>query len=273
MQGFRSFLVGLAVFAAIATPIWFLVGALGTRFGVLDWTIGFGLMTFMAGPFVLMGGLAIALLALGFALLVKPRKGIIASLLALIVPAAGLGWGYYAQLQAAKIPPIHDISTHLFDPPQFSAAVVEARKTVTRANDLDFRNNQVPDNPRFGPAAGRMAVDLQREAYPDITTMRVELDAEDAYQAARDSAEALGWTMGAADPANGTFEATARTAIYGFTDDIVVRVRAPMSGVGADVDVRSTSRVGVSDLGANAARIRAFRDQFNARIAGAATGN
>lgn len=273
MQGLRSFVVGLAVFLAIATPIWFLVGALGTRFGVLDWTIGFGLMTFMAGPFLLMGGAAIALLALGLALLVKPRKGIVASLLALIVPAVGLGWGYYAQMQAAKVPPIHDISTHLFDPPQFSQAVVEARKRVIRGNDLDFANNRVPDNPRFGPASGRLGVDLQREAYPDITTMRVEIDPDDAFLAARDSAEALGWTIGASDQAAGTFEATATTLIYGFTDDIAVRVRAPMSGVGADVDVRSTSRVGMSDLGANAARIRAFRDQFNQRVAGAATGN
>jgi uncharacterized protein (DUF1499 family) len=273
MQALRNFMVGLAVFAAFAVPVWFLVGAFGTKFGLLDWTIGFGLMTFMLGRYVLMGALASALLALGLALAVAPRRGITAAFLAALVPAAGLGWGYYQQLQTAQIPPIHDISTHVFDPPQFSQAVADQRAKLTRGNDVDFANNQVPDDPRFGPAAGKMALDLQRQAYPDIGTLRVEIDPQDAFIAARDAAEALGWTLTKTDPAGGVIEATSTSFWYGFTDDISIRVRAPMSGIGADVDVRSVSRVGMSDLGANAARIRAFRDQLNARVANAATGN
>ena len=273
MQGLRNFLVGLAVFAAVAVPVWFLVGALGSKFGLLDWTIGFGLMTFMLGRYVLMGALAIALLSLGIALFVSPRRGIATALLAALVPAAGLGWGYYQQVQTAAIPPIHDISTHLFDPPQFSQEVVDLRAKINRGNDVDFANNQIPDDPRFGPAAGKMAIDLQRAAYPDIGTLRVEIDPEDAFIASRDAAEALGWAITKADQAGGVIEATSTSFWYGFTDDIVVRVRAPMSSIGSDIDVRSVSRVGVSDLGANAARIRAFRNQLNSRVANAATGN
>ena len=47
---------------------------------------------------------------------------------------------------------------------------------------------------------------------------------------------------------------------FGFVDDIVIRVRATESG--SEVDLRSVSRVGRSDLGANAARIEAFAEKF-----------
>lgn len=273
MQKVRSVLVGLAVLMTVITPVWFLTGALGTKFGLLDWTIGFGLMTFMLGQYVLMAALGVSLLALGFALLVTPRQGIVVALLCAAVPALGLGWGLYARSQTANIPPIHDISTHVFDPPGFTQAVADARAKINRGNDLDYANNKVPNDPRFGPAAGKTAAELQRAAYPDITTMRVEIDADDAFTAAMDTAEAMGWKIGASDPKAGVFEATATSFWYGFTDDMAVRVRTPVSGVGADIDVRSVSRVGVSDLGANAARIRAFREQLNGRVTGAATGN
>lgn len=67
----------------------------------------------------------------------------------------------------------------------------------------------------------------------------------------------MGWHVVAAVPAEGRLEATARTFWFGFTDDVVVRVRPGEAG-GTRVDVRSKSRVGRSDLGTNAARIRRF---------------
>jgi len=73
---------------------------------------------------------------------------------------------------------------------------------------------------------------------------------------ARDAANAMGWEIVATDSLAGRIEATATTTWFGFKDDVVVRVQA--SGAGSRVDVRSVSRVGRSDVGANAARIRVY---------------
>lgn len=73
-------------------------------------------------------------------------------------------------------------------------------------------------------------------------------------------AEQLGWQVHFTDSAKLRFEAVDETALFGFKDDIVVRVRA--TGQGSVMDVRSVSRVGESDLGANAKRIQAFVDAF-----------
>jgi uncharacterized protein (DUF1499 family) len=76
-----------------------------------------------------------------------------------------------------------------------------------------------------------------------------------AEQLARDR----GWAIAAVDPRAGTLEATATTLFFRFKDDVVVRVRPDsLRAGGSVVDVRSISRVGVSDVGVNAKRIRAF---------------
>ena len=76
-------------------------------------------------------------------------------------------------------------------------------------------------------------------------------------------AEALigkrGWRVARVDRQAGTIEATATTLFFRFKDDVVVRVRAdPARPGGSIVDMRSISRVGGSDVGVNAGRIRAF---------------
>ncbi len=79
---------------------------------------------------------------------------------------------------------------------------------------------------------------------------------QDAFGHALDAAKAMGWAIAAADSAAGRIEATATTPWFGFKDDIVILVTP--AGEGSRVDVRSVSRVGKSDVGTNAARIRAF---------------
>ena len=68
----------------------------------------------------------------------------------------------------------------------------------------------------------------------------------------------MGWEIVASDPAAGRIEATDTTFWFGFKDDVVVRVAAAPDG--SRVDVRSLSRVGLSDVGTNAARIRKYLD-------------
>lgn len=257
MEKVRDVWVRGALIVSLLVPVYFVTAALGTKFGLIDWRLGFGQLTFMWGPRVLMGAGALALIGLLLALFVSPRRGIGAALLALLIPGLGIGYGVYVGQQARAIPPIHDISTDLVDPPSFSAAVVEARAAVPGGNDLDLLNKRTRD--------GATYVELQREAYSDITHVSTGLAPVQTFDAALALAQEQGWTIGHADRDAGIIEASATSFWYGFTDDIAIRVRA--EGTGARVDVRSVSRVGQSDLGANAARMRpyleALRAQFN----------
>ncbi|MDX2234399.1 MAG: DUF1499 domain-containing protein [Hyphomonadaceae bacterium] len=273
MAKFRGFWVRLALVVSLLAPVWFLAGALGTKFGLLDWRVGFGLMTFQLGPMLLLGAAAIAALGLLLALVVPPRRGRRIALVALLIPALGLGYAAWVRQQASTIPPIHDVSTDLVDPPGFSDAVVAAREGIAGGNALDLTTAKIPDNPRFGAMAGVSVIDAHRAAYGDIRPLVTDTPTFDAFQVALAAAEQQpGWVIGRHDAAQGTIEATATSFWYGFTDDISIRVRALPDGSGTVIDVRSVSRVGLSDLGANAARIRAYLKALNGQLGEAATG-
>ncbi len=170
-------------------------------------------------------------------------------------------------LSGRGIPSIHDITTDPDDPPQFSAL-------------LPLRTGNVSPPEYDGPdTAGQ-----QRRAYPDIQPLDLEVPVARALDEAAAVARELGWDVVAVDRARGLIEAVDTTFWFRFKDDIVVRVReftfrlkpeatgsgaAVASGVGrknsgSRVDIRSKSRVGRGDLGANARRIR----MFMARLAG-----
>lgn len=163
------------------------------------------------------------------------------------MPATALVLGLVAAappillLQKAKsVPPIHDITTDAFDPPHFVAL-------------LPIRMEQ-PNGANYG---GPAVAAQQQKGYPDIKPAIVKKAPAEAVQAAIDAARACGWNIVSSDAPTGRIEATDTTGWFGFTDDIVIRVRAEPSG-GSRVDVRSASRVGRSDIGANAERVRKF---------------
>ena len=260
MAGLRDFWVRAALAISLLVPIYFLVGALGTKFGLLDWRVGFGLMTFQLGGPVLLGAGAIALIGLALSALITPRRGAMSALIALLIPALGLGYALYVRQQAQSIPPIHDISTDLVDPPAFSQGVAATREAMG-GNDLDLLNKRTGD--------GRAFVDLQRESYGDIAPVVTSVPPAMAYETALALATEQGWNVQRADPTALVIEATASTFWYGFIDDIAIRVRPEAAG--ARVDVRSVSRVGRSDLGANAARMRPYLAELRTRLDAEAT--
>ena len=145
---------------------------------------------------------------------------------------------YSLQRRAQSVPPIHDISTDLENPPAF-AAIVPLR------GDAPNPLNRTPD-----------VILQQREGYPDLAPLTLPEPSGQVFGRARATAERLGWSIVKADPAAGLIEATDTTRWFGFVDDIVIRI-TPW-GTGTRVDVRSVSRVGRSDIGTNAERIRAF---------------
>jgi len=139
-------------------------------------------------------------------------------------------------------PPIHDVTTDIKDPPVFTMAMEQRPES---ANSLEI-------DPQ--------AISAQQEAYPDVQTIRTSLDIEAAFDRALAVAGDLGWDIYHQDRNAGVIEALETTAIMAFKDDIVIRVRS--NAQGTIVDLRSVSRVGIGDIGANAKRIRAFQQAF-----------
>ena len=139
-------------------------------------------------------------------------------------------------------PMIHDISTDTADPPTFTVALQSAGQSPTLLKSI------------------KSVIRQQEEAYPDLQTLVSPLSTDEAYNRALQVATNLGWDIYHQDSNTGVIEAVDTTSIMGFKDDIVIRVRS--SAQGTLLDLRSVSRVGEGDLGANAKRIRAFRDAF-----------
>ena len=223
--------LGLALLAATLL----VASGYGARFGAWDYRFGFQLVRWS-----LSAGLAIAALALVFLLIPRFRAGGIAALAAAIAIAAGVAYIPSHWLQTARAAAaINDVTTDPENPPAF-VAVLPLRAAAAV------------------PAAypGSETAKAQRRAYPDIVPLELSVAPALAFARALDAATAMGWEIVAVDVAAGRIEATATTPWFGFRDDIVVRV-AP-APTGSRIDVRSVSRVGKSDLGANAKRIRAF---------------
>ena len=145
-------------------------------------------------------------------------------------------------IPAGNYPPIHDITTDTEDPPRFDSGVYYRGED---SNPVDVK----PD-----------VIAIQKEHYPDLRAIESPLSPEEAFERAGAVAESMQWEIYNSDPDNGIIEAEYTSFWFGFKDDMVIRVRRTPAG--SKIDLRSVSRVGRSDLGANAARIKAFVERF-----------
>lgn len=225
-----------AILSSLALAL-ILISGPGTRFGLFGFRTG--LLLFAAALLFAIATFTIAVVAL----VVPKLRGDNAKALALTLGVSLLvmaGPAVFVQ-KARGVPLIHDITTDTDNPPLF-VDVVAMRQAVGAVNPPEY----------LGPA---VAVQ-QKRAYPDLAPLDLGVPPADAFAKAAAAARVMGWEIVAEKPAEGRIEATATTAWFGFKDDIVIRV-AETAG-GSRIDVRSKSRVGRSDVGANAARIRAY---------------
>ena len=217
-----------------------------------------GLIEVLPGIATLGGALAFAVLAILLALgsfVTIWRLGLGGlgySVTAIFIGAALLGYPAYLGYKAYTLPPIYDISTDVLDPPAFDAV----RRLRSRAT-----------NP--AQYAGLYAAEQQREAYPDVAPLELSVPAKQAYDHALAMVNKRRWlVLDAREPQpnrrDGRIEAVARTAIMGFRDDVVIRIRGVDES--SRVDVRSSSRYGSHDLGSNASRITAFLESLELDI-------
>nr|WP_321466374.1 DUF1499 domain-containing protein [uncultured Desulfobulbus sp.] len=147
-------------------------------------------------------------------------------------------------MRGAKVPPIHDITTDAVHPPMF---IVAAGERTPADNSPAY---QGPD-----------LFAQQQQTYRDIKPIESSLSPAQAFAKALATAQELGWRIIAPNATQGTIEASEKSPIFGFIDDIAIRITATADG--SRIDLRSASRAGVSDLGVNAKRIGKFIQQFN----------
>jgi uncharacterized protein (DUF1499 family) len=216
----RRIALALAVLAALVL----VASGLGVRAGLWPFRVGFGM--FAGALFLGLAATGAAAIALAIPRLRAGSTQVLIAALFLGALSAAMPLEHVRRVKT--LPYINDITTDTAAPPQFS-------------------------QPR--PYESHFA-ELQQIGYPDLRPLELLVPPAQAFARARAAAQAFGWEIVGTDEKAGRIEAVATTLWFGFKDDIVIRVAA--SGSGSRIDMRSKSRVGRSDLGANATRIRAF---------------
>jgi uncharacterized protein (DUF1499 family) len=225
----------LAILALLGFPI----AVIGFRLGAFPFSTSFQLLTYTVylSAAVFLVGMVMSLVKRADVDLAKSART--AALIALL-PMIGIGTQVFT---AKSVPGIHNISTDVVNPPKFDK-VVALRGENT--NPLEYNIEKLAT--------------IQTEAYPKVKTLITDLSVIDAHARAKTVVESMGLELVNSDVSNGIIEATETTTIWGFKDDVVVRIAA--QGDSTAIDLRSVSRIGMSDLGANAKRIEKFLAKF-----------
>jgi uncharacterized protein (DUF1499 family) len=221
--------IAAAVMASLTGP--------GNRLGWWNFGTAFTMLRWAA----ITGGVlaALALVALFWSLRQRRTPLVAQSIIAALIGLLTIGLPMQLVQRGRTVPAIHDISTDTSHPPAF-VALAAMRATV-------------PNGVEYG---GPIVAAAQLEAYPDITPLTLAARPEDALSQCLSVARALGWEIVATSQSDLRIEATDTTPFFAFKDDIIIRITP--AGPASRVDLRSVSRVGRSDLGANARRIREF---------------
>jgi uncharacterized protein (DUF1499 family) len=214
----------------------------------------FGVMNYQFALIILMGGAAMGMMAvlsgivsiLGMITSIEGKvSGALFALAGLILGLAVVVPVFLTIEAGYNVPRIHDITTDLQDPPKFVAV----------------RNLRTPAHNQLDRKKPANLAELQQAGYPDLSAVSIDKDSDLVFEKAIKLVKSRGWNVVATSEEDGTIEATDTTQIMGFKDDIVIRVLDKEDK--AIVDMRSASRIGISDMGTNAARIKAFLDDLS----------
>lgn len=226
----------LALLAGVIAALLVLAAGPAHRFGILDWKTALGLLPY--GVYAAIAAGAMGVVWLVFAIVGRSTTGLASLAIGLLLAAGAAFVPVSMRMTAASLPFIHDITTDVAKPPAF-VALKPARDAAD--NGADYKTD---------PAE-------QQKGYPDIQPLiEPTVPRAQMFERAEATARAMGWEIVAAVPEEGRIEATDTTVWFGFKDDIVIRIQ--LEGEGSRLDIRSMSRVGTSDLGKNANRIRDF---------------
>jgi len=253
-QHYSVWLARIAAVSGIGSAVIALVGAIGAG---QDWwpkMVGLGLMRMAF--FVALAGAILGLIVL--LLYRKNHQTVVRLCLAgLVFAFAYIGYiGHYLVI-AQSVPMIHDISTDVENPPEFKKLELrqDNMSNIPGRGDREFAGMDARERWAF----------LHREAYGDIQPLTVNMGVADTVTLAEKVAIDRGWVVAVADRESGHLEATDTVSLLAFKDDIIVRVTPGKAAGTSIIDVRSVSRIGLSDLGVNAKRVRAFLKEMKKR--------
>ncbi len=249
-----NILAALAAIAGLGLGLYALAGPLGVWLGMTDFRTGFSILQ-RVNPIanqVAIGALVITILAFSGLLVFRLGNSTRLATLALLgTVAAGLAYYVPESFRPTPgTPPIHDISTDTVNPPAYVAI---APLRADAANSMVYGSGSLTDGTELTP---ELLGQLQREAYPDIVPQRFNEPVDVIFTRAVTAAESLGWDIVAAARSDGRIEATDTTFWFRFKDDVVIYITR--EGDETVLNARSLSRVGVGDVGKNAARLREF---------------
>lgn len=250
-------------------PVYFVTAALGTRLGVWGWQFGLLTLTFSGGVIVLGLTAVVAVVSLVLSVRAKPRRnGLLATaIVGLLAPGAAFVLFLTAGAKAGENP-IHDIATDTANPPALSSDLM-AERAATEANSLSDYQTPLGQLELY---KDRVAPELAVKSHAQIITDRRDRPAPlptggaskaEGVAAVAAAMAAMGLSEIRSDPETGMVEGVATSFWFGFKDDVVARVGD------AQIDFRSVSRVGLSDLGANTARITELRSRTEALLGAA----
>jgi hypothetical protein len=179
------------------------------------------------------------------------QTGAAQAVAAIVIAAVGLALPAYYLAKAARLPRLTQIETTPEEPLEFKALATERPADANPIREQDAAE-----------------IDEQVEAYPDIGPMVIERAAPEVFSIVHEAIDRLGWNIVLSEAPGetgvGRIEATNRTLVMGFTDDVIVQVKG--DDAHATIDVRSVSRYGLTDFGANAKRIRKLFDEVNTAL-------
>lgn len=233
--------------AWVSIPL-MIIGILLTRAGLIEPMQGIAIVA--ASASLAASAIAVACVA-SIEIWNTGRNGLGAVLRALMVAMIVMAYPGYLAVQSLRLPRIADVSTDIEDAPAFSRtpAVMAARQGFNHAN-LEPRQRAA-----------------QASAYPDLRTLQLETDAEDAFRLVKEALGALKWRIIEEVPPGprsnqARIDVIAESTLMRFRDDLVIRLRPVGNEV--RIDIRSASRVGRHDFGSNASRIRRLMEEITA---------
>ncbi|HEY2068996.1 MAG TPA: DUF1499 domain-containing protein [Rhizomicrobium sp.] len=225
-----------------------LIASFGTRLGFWDYRFGL----YVLFPWCLYVGIVGAALGAVWAVgafFGDSGSGAGYGAAGLIGCIAVIAMPLYTLAMSAELPPIHDITTDTEHAPEFVALL---NQRPGAENPPDYRGTTLV----WFKGKHMQVGALQHKYYEDVHATAILTPPESLFRKATRAANSMGWTIVAIAPDEGRIEATDTSFFFGFTDDIVIRVKP--AGMGARLDIRSESRIGEKDWGRNADRIRAY---------------